>query len=281
MGLPEDNFTTINTLCKTNDTDHTDASIVYIIHGVVSVITSFSGLPLNVYVVWLILRGAGSGIGPEFFTLNLALTDILFFTGYLMMPFFFFCPNPLAKVVDFFFGFIVTGHPLFQTCICVERYLAVLHPVLFLKYKPLRYRLTCSGIIWLMVLMTCMVFVLVEDIIHIFWPTLYLILFVVMSFCCLAVLRGLCKPGPGEGERGRNGANQVKMKAFRIISVITFAQFIIIVGNIVVFCANNFTEKHRQDITYGIIFLMMASAFLAHPLLYLHSAGKLHCRASP
>ena len=152
MGLPEDNFTTINTLCKTNDTDHTDASIVYIIHGVVSVITSFSGLPLNVYVVWLILRGAGSGIGPEFFTLNLALTDILFFTGYLMMPFFIFCPNPLAKVVDFFFGFIVTGHPLFQTCICVERYLAVLHPVLFLKYKPLRYRVFVSGLVWVIVL---------------------------------------------------------------------------------------------------------------------------------
>ena len=105
-------------------------------------------------------------------------------------------------------------------------------------------------------------------------------LFVLMLFCCLAVLRGLCKPGPGEGERGRNGANQVKMKAFRIISVITFAQFIIIVGNVVFFWANNF-EKHRQEITYAIVFLMMASAFLAHPLLYLHSAGKLHCRASP
>ena len=280
MGLLEDNFTIINTLCKTNDTDHTDANIVPTIYVVVSVITSFSGLPLNVYVVWLILRGAGSGIGPEFFTLNLALTDILFFTGYLMSPFVRFCPKPLMKAINFFSGLIVTGHCLFQTCICVERYLAVLHPVLFLKYKPLRYRMTCSGIIWLMVLMTCMVFVIVEGIMRIFGPTLYLILFVVMLFCCLAVLRGLCKPGPGEGERGRNGANQVKMKAFRIISVITFAQFIIIVGNIVLFCSNTFVKLRRQ-ITFGIIFLMMASAFLAQPLFYLHSAEKLHCRASP
>src|SRR4029434_7279024 len=96
MGLPEDNFTTINPLCKTNDTDHTDAGVVYTFFSVVSLISSVSGLPLNVYVVWLILRGAGSGIGPEFFTLNLALSDILFFTGYLMMPFFSFFPHCLA-----------------------------------------------------------------------------------------------------------------------------------------------------------------------------------------
>ncbi|KAJ8397590.1 hypothetical protein AAFF_G00438660 [Aldrovandia affinis] len=32
---------------------------------------------------------------------------------------------------------------LFQCCICVERYLAVLHPLTFLRYRPLRYRVGC------------------------------------------------------------------------------------------------------------------------------------------
>src|SRR4029434_10207295 len=249
MGRPEHNFTTINPLWKTDYTNHTDATIVYTLSSAVSVITSVSGLPLYVYVLWLILRGAGSGIGPEFFTLNLA--------------------------------FIVTGHPLFHTCICVERYLAVLHPVLFLKYKPLRYRLTCSGIIWLMVLMTCMVLVLVEGIIETFWSTLYLIMFVLMLFCCLAVLRGLCKPGPGEGERETKGANQVKMKAFRIILFVTVTQFMIIATTSVSYFANQNVQGLYLHGTNTIIILMMTSASLVHPLLYLHSAGKLHCRASP
>lgn len=41
------------------------------------------------------------------------------------------------------------GRP--NCAICIERYLAVLHPVTFLKCKPLRYRLACSAVIWLMV----------------------------------------------------------------------------------------------------------------------------------
>ncbi|XP_046731182.1 uncharacterized protein LOC124402280 isoform X4 [Silurus meridionalis] len=36
------------------------------------------------------------------------------------------------------------SRPLFQCCVCVERYVAVIHPVIFLKYKPLRYRITCA-----------------------------------------------------------------------------------------------------------------------------------------
>src|SRR4029434_5492903 len=64
MGLPEDNFTTVNPLWKTNDTDHTDANIVPTISVVVSVITSVSGLPLNVYLGWLILRGGRKWTWP-------------------------------------------------------------------------------------------------------------------------------------------------------------------------------------------------------------------------
>ncbi len=37
-------------------------------------------------------------------------------------------------------GLAITIRPLFQCLICVERYLAVIHPVIFLKYKPIRYK---------------------------------------------------------------------------------------------------------------------------------------------
>ncbi len=40
---------------------------------------------------------------------------------------------------------IMTGRPLFQCLISVERYLAAVHAVTFLKYKPLRYKVACSS----------------------------------------------------------------------------------------------------------------------------------------
>ncbi|KAL2088337.1 hypothetical protein ACEWY4_015236 [Coilia grayii] len=278
MEIPDDNRTTMTTLCEVNDTLHNNLSPDKL-STTVSVISCGSGLPLNIYVVWLIIRGTGSSIESDFFFLNLALTDILFFTGFLMTPFLRFCPKPLFKATGLFFAFIATGHPLFQMCICVERYLAVLHPVLFQKYRPLRYRVACSAIVWVMVLPSCVLFLLDRNAAAIFWPTVNLIVFPVVIFCCLAVLRALCKPGPGDRQRDRAGANQVKVRAFRIIAVITFTQFIILIANIIS-CYARVLEDIQKQLTYDMTLLIMISAFLVQPLLFLHRAGKLPSRAT-
>ncbi len=57
---------------------------------------------------------------------------------------------------DFTLGLGITGRPLFQSLMCVERYLAVVHPVTFLKYKPLRYRVICCTAVWIIVLGSCL-----------------------------------------------------------------------------------------------------------------------------
>ncbi|CAL8276660.1 unnamed protein product [Boreogadus saida] len=38
------------------------------------------------------------------------------------------------------------GRALFQCGICVERYLAVVQPLTFIRFKPLRFRVVCSGL---------------------------------------------------------------------------------------------------------------------------------------
>ncbi len=108
------------------------------------------GLPTHCYVIWLIVTGTGSGVA-SFFVLNLSVCEIIFslliFVQRMLFPS---LQNQVFLVIlKFSTGDIVTIRPLFQCLICVERYLAVVHPVTFLKYKPLRYRVICSTAVWI------------------------------------------------------------------------------------------------------------------------------------
>ncbi|XP_055772300.1 P2Y purinoceptor 3-like, partial [Salvelinus fontinalis] len=189
------------------------------------------GLPTNVYVVWLIVTGAGGTMASDFFSLNLSVSEILYSLSNLMFIVHYNIQENVAlwSVGTFFAGFNLFGRPLFQCCICVERYLAVVHPVTFLKYKPLRYRVGCCGVVWLMVLGSCFVNMFVNN--QSAWWKFFGLIFNLLSlsamlFCCLAVLWALKRPGPGEGERQGEGMNNMKLRAFRIISMITVSMIV-------------------------------------------------------
>ncbi len=57
---------------------------------------------------------------------------------------------------SFILGLVVLlGRPLFQSFICVERYLGVLHPVTFLKLKPMKYRIIIAVIGCICIICSC------------------------------------------------------------------------------------------------------------------------------
>ncbi|XP_064781988.1 P2Y purinoceptor 3-like [Oncorhynchus masou masou] len=206
-------------------------SVQYVLYTAAISINLILGLPTNVYVVWLIVTGAVGTMASDFFSLNLAVSEILYSLSNLMFIFHYHIQEngALWRVGAFFAGFNLFGRPLFQCCICVERYLAVVHPVTFLKYKPLRYRVGCCGVVWLMVLGFCFVNMFGEYQ-YLWWECFDLILNMltlsVMLFCCLAVLWALKRSGPGEGEREGEGMNNMKLRAFRIISVIMVSMIV-------------------------------------------------------
>ncbi|XP_078138757.1 uncharacterized protein LOC144538484 [Centroberyx gerrardi] len=184
------------------------------------------GLPLNVYILWLILTKASGTMASEFFSLNLAVAEI-FFCLSTILYFLFVQLKSIGcyKAYIFSVGLIYTGRPLFQCCICVERYVGVVYPVVFLRYKPLRYRVACCSVAWLMVLASCIYseFTLNKSVYLYGFFVQNLLLLAVMLFCCLSVLRALKRPGPGGEERKRG--NNMKRRAFRIILLIMISMF--------------------------------------------------------
>jgi hypothetical protein len=232
-------------------------------------------------VLWLILTGAGGTIASEVFTLNLAVSEILFCLSAVFVFVYMHLPiPPLLAIAGFFSGFIIPGRPLFQFCICFERYLAVVHPVVFLKYRPLRYKVGCSGLVWLYLIGFCFTTMWVkEQQIVIYYVSLceVMALLSLMLFCCLSVLRALKQPGPGEGERGRDGTNNMKMRAFKIILIIMVSMMINYLPWVMVFPFIGILDLGQfLYATYICLFISVVSGFV-QPLLYLHRAGKLPC----
>ncbi len=218
-----------STVNFTTSVDSTTQSIrlVDILHISMYSISFLFGLPTHSYVIWLIIRGSGSGFVSEFFILNLSVCEICN------------CLNSLICIFDRFISFIhlapflsglaITGCPLFQCLMCVERYLAVVHPVTFLKYKPLRYRVICCTVAWIITLCSCLGCMFTLGFLYVyvcFFSLQYLLFISFQLFCLVAVLRALKQSGPGERGRERKEENHMKRRAFYLILITTASMVI-------------------------------------------------------
>ncbi|XP_051955264.1 chemokine XC receptor 1-like [Xyrauchen texanus] len=271
------NFTTPE--ASTNATIH---SIMTRPDILVYCINFLFGLPIHSYVIWLIVTGTGSGIASEFFNLNLSVSEIgnclncLFF----VLSFWF---STFMILTYFSFGIVLTARPLFQCLMCVERYLAVVHPVTFLKFKPLRYKVICSTVAWIICLCSCLVYLLIvvsEGIAHVWFISIqFLLVLSVQLFCLSAVLRALKQSGPGEGGRERTMESQVKRRAFYLILITTVNMVIIYVPNVILGLYSIVIKQYIHAVWYTG-WICYALAGYVQPVLYLQRTGKLSCLCS-
>ncbi len=241
------------------------------------------GLPTHSYVIWLIITGARNGVASEFFNLNLSVCEIGNSLNAMFGILSYFCLN-LTYVTLFLEGLATTGRPLFHCLMCVELYLAVVHPVIFLKYKPLRYRVICCTAAWIITLGSCLIclFILVSfsTKAYVWFFSLHFLLFLfIQLFCLVAVLRALKKSGPGERVRERGEENPMKRRAFYIILITTMNIIIIYVPNTVTGFFVILTHQDFVDFWFpaGLVYVL---AGFVQPVLYLQRAGKLFCLCS-
>ncbi|XP_058630009.1 chemokine XC receptor 1-like [Onychostoma macrolepis] len=273
------NFTTPE--ASTNSTTHTFGLMDYLKICLYSI--SLFSLPIHAYITWLIIMGTASGVASEFFNLNLSVCEIGICLGNLvfLLSRWFLC----FKLLNLFLlGLTFTGRPLFQCLISVERYLAVVHPVTFLKYKPLRYRVICCTAIWIISLGSCLVcmynFSSGNFCAHAWFSSVQLTLLIsIQLFCFVAVLRALKQSGPGERRRDRDEENHMKRRAFNLILITTVNMIVLyfpfaITGISVIVTADSSSTVWFTSSTCFVL------AGFVQPFLHMRRAGKLSCFCS-
>lgn len=182
------------------------------------------GTPAHLWYLWLYLRNIKQ---TQVFLLNHTIMELISCIECTIeiMNSFIFMNNNLLLVIGFIYGLSWTGRPLIQTCICIEQYFAVLHPVTFLKYKDIKYRIAAVGVAWMMAFGYGLYEVYFLTFTDPIFNSVFIVSVAVILFCCLSVLCALKHPGPLATHitkrTDRDGGNQQKKDAFnKIFSVL-------------------------------------------------------------
>lgn len=237
-------------------------------------------LPVNIYMVHVIIsRG---WITSEFYTLKKAIFELVICLQDTLGLFDLFFSNIyLTGMKHFFLGFTVVGRPYVLTLICVECYLATVKPVVFLRFKPLRYKLFLSGIVWFLTLVSCFGSAFVA---FVFPPTSVVLVAMccaVQIYCCVCTLLILKQPGPGEGIRQEQGMNSKKQKAFRTILVTTVSVILAYFPLMILIILNFFVEVKMLIVVLNLCYIFTFFSGFAHSFLFLQRSGKLPCITCP
>ncbi|XP_067293639.1 proteinase-activated receptor 3-like [Pseudorasbora parva] len=190
---------------------------VLIFYLVLQFINMLLGIPANIMVLWLIWKNKGDSSTSDIFIVHLAILDIFF----CLIP-----PLELANLVYlttssnwyvllFFYG-VKDSSPLFLSCICLDRYMAVCHPITFTKLKDKWHRSVCAGAVWLAILAYAAA-KCVGNIPHFekAFTVMIVAAFAFMLFCNVSILWALRQSAPGRDE-----SHPVKKKAFKMVLII-------------------------------------------------------------
>ncbi|KAM7366639.1 hypothetical protein PAMP_016060 [Pampus punctatissimus] len=267
---------------------NSSASMLFFI--VLNMIRGFVILPLCILILylgyqqWRQQRSFSKMSHSDIFTYHMVAIELIWVLSCGVFLYGFFTNIIEVMKVGFCFGTIsYAGQLFFHILTCVERYLAVVHPIIYLRFRNscgVRIRNVSIGCVWLL----CFGYVGITFNKFPAAPIIPLSCLLVssstiVSFCNLSVLCVLLRQGPGDRGRDKVHVDQSKKRAFLNTLAIMGVMWLWFVGFLVYIVLNM-----SSHLSYSVVCLISNSASLINlpssvvlPLLYLHRAGKISC----
>lgn len=162
-----------------------------------------------------------------------------------------------------------------QSVICLEHYLAVVHPVQFLRYRILRNRLALNGlvvaktIVFVATMMTtCSLTLKLNLYSCVFASTLCW-----NTFLGVAVLRALRRPSPGRAA-GTAASNLAKRRAFNIVLIYQLVIHLSYTPIMVALVLMDVLGHDLMCVFHPLAYCLMLWLGVVSPVLYLRRAAK-------
>lgn len=170
-------------------------------------------------------------------------------------------------------SFISVAELFLHTLTSLDRYLAVVHPIVYMRLKNKRgIRNISVGCVWILsVVMNGLMSV--EDIHMVLNFAILIPTFSIVFLCTLSVLWVLIRPGPVEQRRGSKRVDPVKQRAFCTILAIQAPlalQFIFSLAWSVIIA----TKENNNCVLMTVDVWIRFPSSLVLPLLFLHKTGK-------
>lgn len=235
------------------------------------------GLFTNIWVQVLILGDWRKQAVQEIFTINLGMLEIIycFLSQVLMLNYIALKITSINKYIWFVYGFCFFGRSLFQCGMCVERYIAVVHPMFYFRHRFLKCKVIFLILGWLIT--AIFIWYSINNSVMTLIEGMFIFVMSVDLFCSLSILMVLKRPSPGAG--GGKKVKKMSLKKKRACYTVMIIQATVIlnyVPHFIVPTLKLYMTPYNFSCMYqplGIACCLMGS-FL-QPLIFLHHAGKL------
>lgn len=256
----------------------TDLFVGPMVWAIICVPTACVGVSASVWLLWALNQRQRNGLSNNIYMLNLTTMDLIFNLGVLpdTLNYFFWRNVNAFYMFNAFYSFNLFGRPLFMAWICVECYLAVVHPTTYIKIKNGRHRPVTCVLVWVFTLVYgCVTAVVhnrkIEEVIFIISCGLSV---PVIAFCDLSILYTLRKPDPS----GRSEVHPQKQKAMQTIMNSLVMTLLSYFPFLVVSLFQHLIHINQQELHCNVYLPSSATATLGStimPLLHLGNLGRL------